>query len=165
MNNVAVFYGSSTGNTETVAKTIADRLNADIFDVADNPKDKLSRYRYLVFGSSTWGVGDLQDDWYDFIEVLKNTDLENKTIALFGLGDSVSYPDSFVDAMGTLYDAILDKGCNFVGFVGVAGYNFDFSSAVREGEFVGLPLDEDNESNLTNERIDNWIIQLKSEIL
>lgn len=163
MNKTAIFYGSSTGNTESVAKQIAKQLNADVFDVADNPVEELKKYENLILGTSTWGIGDLQDDWDNFISELENTDLNEKVCAIFGLGDGASYADSFVDGIGTIYKAIENKGCKIAGFVDTAGYGYEASTAEINGKFVGLPLDEDNESNLTNERIDKWVEQLKAE--
>lgn len=164
MNKTAIFYGSSTGNTESAAKKLAKMLEADTFDVADNPIDQLGKYQNLIFGASTWGVGDLQDDWDNFISELENADLSGKVIALFGLGDGASYADSFADGIGTIYHAIQNKGCKIVGFVDTSEYDYEASTAEIDGKFVGLPLDEDNESDLTNERIDKWVEQLKSEM-
>ena len=45
-----------------------------------------------------------------------------------------------------------------------SGYTFDSSIALQEGRFVGLPIDENNESHLTAERIDRWTEQLKTEL-
>jgi len=163
MNKIAIFYGSSTGNTERVAKQIAKLLNADVFDVADNPIEELKNYQNLIFGTSTWGIGDLQDDWDNFITKLEKANLSGKVCAIFGLGDGDSFSDSFVDGIGTIYKAIENKGCNVVGFVGTDGYSYEASIAEINGNFVGLPLNEDNESNLTNERIDKWVEQLKVE--
>lgn len=163
MNKTAIFYGSSTGNTESVAKQIAKQLNADVFDVADNPVEELKKYENLILGTSTWGIGDLQDDWDNFISELENTDLNEKVCAIFGLGDGASYADSFVDGIGTIYKAIENKGCKIAGFVDTAGYDYEASTAEINGKFIGLPLDEDNESNLTNERIDKWVELLKAE--
>jgi flavodoxin I len=164
MNKTAIFYGSSTGNTESAAKQIAKLINADVFDVADNPVEEINKYENLIFGASTWGIGDLQDDWDSFISELENADLSGKVIALFGLGDGVSYADSFVDGIGTIYRVIENKGCKIAGFVETTGYDYEASTAEINGKFVGLPLDEDNESNLTNERIDKWVEQLKVEL-
>jgi flavodoxin I len=163
MKKAAVFYGSSTGNTESAAKQIAKLLNADVFDVADNPVEELKHYDNLIFGASTWGIGDLQDDWDSFLPELGNADLNGKVCAIFGLGDGASYADSFVDGIGTIYQAIENKGCKIVGFVDTAGYDYEASTAEKEGKFVGLPLDEDNESNLTYNRIDKWVEHLKTE--
>ncbi len=160
MSKIAIFYGSSTGNTENVSKTIAKKLNADLYNVADNPIDKILEYDNLIFGSSTWGIGDLQGDWEGFLPELAKANLSGKTVAIFGLGDSCSYGESFVDAIGLIYEAIENKGCKIVGKVDALKYNFDTSKAIEDGFFVGLPLDEDNESNLTSERIDKWIEEL-----
>ena len=163
MSNTAVFYGSDTGNTEAAAKQIAEKLQADIFDVAGNPKDKLAEYKNLVLGTSTMGLGDLQDDWAGFIQELDEIDLTGKTVALFGLGDSDMYPDSFVDGMGEIYNTIKGKGCKIVGQVSTGSYEFDASTAVVDGEFAGLPLDEDNQGDLTDERIDAWVEKIKAD--
>lgn len=156
----AIFYGSSTGNTKGVAEIIASKLNADIYDVADNPTDHISSYECLILGTSTWGSGDLQDDWETFIQSLAKTDLNNKTVALFGLGDSSSFPDTFVNGMGEIYQIIKDKGCRITGMVDSSEYDFEESLANIGDKFVGLALDEDNEGSLTSERIDKWIKDL-----
>ena len=160
MKKTGIFYGSSAGNTEAVAKTIAKKLNAEIYDVSRNPVDKISQYENLILGTSTLGLGDLQDDWDAFLSDFEKSDLSGKTIALFGLGDAATYPDTFVDGMGTLYETIKDKGCRIIGQVDPQGYDFDDSTALVNGKFVGLPLDEDNESDLTDSRVDKWIDEL-----
>ena len=35
--------------------------------------------------------------------------------------------------------------------------------AVKNGKFVGLAIDEDNQSDLTDERIKIWVAQIKKE--
>ncbi|QGY47603.1 flavodoxin [Maribellus comscasis] len=165
MSNKAIFYGSDTGNTEAAAKQIAAKLQADIFDVASNPKDKLAEYKNLILGTSTMGIGDLQDDWASFLSDVENADLNGKAIALFGLGDADMYPDSFVDGMGEIYNTVKAKGCKIVGQVDTDGYEFDASTAVVDGKFVGLPLDEDNQSDLTNERIEVWVEKIRNEFI
>jgi flavodoxin I len=160
-----IFYGSSGGNTESVAKRIANQLGIstnDIHDVAKAKANDLAAYDILLFGSSTWGLGDLQDDWEDFIREVVKADLTGKKIALFGCGDSSSYSDTFCDAMGKIYQAVKNTA-TIIGFTETAGYSFDDSEAVVDNRFVGLAIDEDNESRLTGERIDKWIAQLKNE--
>ena len=73
------------------------------------------------------------------------------------------YSDTFCDAMGKIYQAINDK-TTVVGFTDAADYSFDDSEAVVDGQFVGLALDEDNESRLTEKRIDAWLAKLQKEI-
>jgi flavodoxin I len=164
MGKTAIFYGSSTGNTEAAAKQIAETLEADVFDVSSSPSAQLESYDNLILGSSTWGIGDLQDDWEDFISTLEGANIEGKTVALFGFGDGAAYGESFVDAIGTLYQAVSDKGCKVVGAVDTEGYDFDTSTAVVDGKFVGLPLDEENEGHLTDERISNWVEEIKGSL-
>jgi flavodoxin I len=163
MKNTVVLYGSTTGNTEAVAKRIATELDAAIFDVVLQPVSEIPKYQNLVLGTSTLGIGDLQDDWDAFLPAFAKADLEGKNIALFGLGDADMYPDSFVDGMGIIYNAIKDKGCVIVGKTDTENYEFDDSKALVDGKFVGLPLDEDNQGDLTDERVKAWLEQLKTE--
>ncbi len=159
MKKIALLYGSNGGTTQQIARKIAVALgqNVDLFDVANTKVSIVENYDNIILGTSTWGIGDLQDDWEDFLPELVKTDLNDKTIALFGVGDSESYSDSFVDAMGTIYEGIKENGCNIIGFVETTNYAFDESKAVVNEHFVGLPLDEDNESELTEERIEAWL--------
>jgi len=164
MKNIGIFYGSSIGNTKAVAKTLSQALDADIYDVADASADDLSQYKSLIFGSSTWGFGDLQDDWDGFISAVRATDLSGKKVALFGFGDSDSYPDSFVDAIGTIYKVVKAKGGEVVGATATDTYDYDASEAEVDGQFVGLPLDDENQSDLTDERVNKWIGLLKEKL-
>lgn len=167
MNKIGVFYGSSTGTTEDVASRVAEKLgvsSADVYEVSKLTEALAEQYDVLVLGSSTWGAGELQDDWYDGVKVLKKCDLSHKCVALFGCGDSDSYCDTFCDAIGVLYEELKDTKCKFVGATDPAGYTFDSSISVVDGKFVGLPLDEVNESDKTDERIEAWTEQVKQEI-
>lgn len=108
-----IFFGSTMGTTEAVAADIAKQLgvaDADVHNVADTPAGEVQKYDLLVLGSSTWGAGELQDDWYGFLDQLKAQDLSGKKVALFGCGDSGSYPDTFCDAVGLIYDG-LQQSC------------------------------------------------------
>lgn len=164
MQNTVVLYGSTTGNTENIAKLIAQKIDADIYDVAGFDIDKIAGYKNLILGTSTWGIGDLQDDWESFIDKLSQANLDEKTVALFGLGDSGSYADSFVDGMGIIYKTIKDKNIKLVGKVSKDGYDFTDSQAIANDKFVGLPLDEDSESNKTETRIDQWLESVKPSL-
>ncbi|WP_044214399.1 flavodoxin domain-containing protein, partial [Saccharicrinis fermentans] len=112
MEKTAVLVGSSTGNTESVGEKIVEKLGngAKLINVADASVAQIEDCKNLILGTSTWGVGDLQDDWEDFLPKLAQADLNGKTVALFGLGDAESYYDSFVDGIGTIYEEIKDKG-------------------------------------------------------
>lgn len=162
MKKTVVVYGSSTGTCESIANTIADKIGTEAINVADMTADTIADNDVLLLGTSTWGAGELQDDWYDGIGVLKEADLEGKTVAIFGCGDAESYPDTFCGAMGEIYNAVCDKA-TVVGSVSTDGYTFDDSEAVQNGQFVGLALDDVNESDKTEARIDAWIASLPLE--
>ena len=106
----------------------------------------------------------LQDDWNDFLDKLKAKNLSGKTVAIFGCGDSASFGGSFCDAIGIIYNELQGSGCQFAGSVDTDGYSYDSSEACVDGQFVGLPLDESNESDQTDKRIDAWISGLKQVI-
>ncbi len=166
MPRIGIYYGSTTGNTQEVAEEIAKKLSvdkADLHDVAKANAD-YAAYDVVLFGSPTLGFGDLQDDWEDYIGKVKGADLNGKTVALFGCGDSSSYSDTFGDAIGKIYQTIKGKGCKLVGQVSTDGYTYDDSEAVVDGKFVGLLIDNDNESDQTDERIENWVEELKKSI-
>ncbi len=166
MQNVGIFYGSDTGNTEDAAKLLQKEFGADkaqIFDVAKAKASDIEQFPNLIFGSSTWGMGDLQEDFEEFMSEIQSANIEGKNVAIFGCGDQEAYADSFVDAIGLIYEALDGKGCEVVGKVSTDSYEYDESRAVLDGQFVGLPLDEDNESNLTVDRIKKWVEQLKKE--
>lgn len=167
MRKIGIFYGSTTGVTENVADIIARKLEipqADVHDVANISAEQVAPYTLLILGSSTWGAGELQDDWYNAVEVLKKCDLSSKEIALFGCGDSESYCDTFCDAIGILRNELKGCGAEFKGDrVDVSGYTFSSSLAVtEEGYFAGLPLDEVNEPDKTETRIENWLKEIIS---
>ncbi len=164
MKKTVVIYGSSTGTCEEIAGKIAEKLGVESMNVADMTADTIKENDNLVLGTSTWGSGELQDDWYDGLDTLKAADLSGKTIALFGCGDSESYGDTFCGAMGELYNGLKDKGATFIGAVDASDYNYEDSEAVVDGKFVGLALDDMNESDKTDERIDAWVAAIKDKL-
>ena len=157
MNKTIVIFGSSTGTCESIAEKIASRLGCQALNVQDLTASIIADNQNLILGTSTWGAGEIQDDWYDGLKILRNADLSGKTIALFGCGDCSSYSDTFVGGIGELYNNIKDSGANFIGSVDTDGYSFDASDAVIDGNFIGLPREEINEESLTDSRIDAWL--------
>lgn len=160
MKSTGIFYGSSTGQTRDAAIMIADALGvdlADIHDVASTAPSVVSRYDNLILGSSTWGDGDLEDDWYDFILGLEALDLKGKQTALFGCGDT-SMTRTFCDAVGILHDRLIPTGTTFIGEgFPTDGLTFSASKAVSpDGKAYGLLLDNVNHADLTAPRIATW---------
>ena len=156
MSKTVVVYGSSTGTCEAIAEKIGAKIGAEVVNVQDLNGVVLTADNILL-GTSTWGAGELQDDWYDGLNTLKGADLNGKTIAIFGCGDCSTYSDTFVGGMGELYNGIKDSGAKFIGQVETDGYTFDDSEAVIDGKFIGLPLDDINEDDKTDTRIDAWL--------
>lgn len=165
MKIIGIFYGSSSGNTEGVAKQIQAEFGADnaqVFDVAKATKDDLEKFDNLIFGTSTWGFGELQDDFDGFMKQIEAANLSGKTVALFGCGDQESYSDTFVDGMGLVWQSLQGKGCNIVGKTSTEGYSYSNSQSDVEGKFVGLAIDENNQSDQTADRVKAWVEVLKS---
>lgn len=136
----------------------------NVINVTDLDDSVIANNDNLILGTSTWGAGEVQDDWYDGLKVIKNADLSGKTVALFACGDSESYPDTFVGGMSEIYNAVKQAGANVIGAVATDGYTFDDSESVVDGKFVGLALDEVNEDSKTDERIDDWVAEIKPSL-
>ena len=164
--NTAIFYASSTGNTENIAQEISKNLEGiPAFDISQKGVDEISNFDKLILGISTWGEGELQDDWDELWEDFCEIDFSGKTVALFGLGDQDSYADEFVDALGLLYNQVKKAGANIIGFTSSDGYDHEESKAQIDDTFVGLVIDEDNQDDLTDERVSNWTQAIKTDIL
>ena len=164
MKSTIVIYGSSTGSCQSIAETIASKLGVEAVDVANISDDTIASHDNLILGTSTWGAGEMQDDWYDGVKTLKSAGLSGKTVALFGCGDSESYSDTFCGGMKELHDAAVDAGANVLPGVSTEGYTFDDSEAVDGDKFVGLALDDVNEDDKTEARIDAWLEAIKPSL-
>ena len=160
MNATIVIYGSSTGTCEAIAEKIASKLGCEAVNVQDFTADIITNHQNLILGTSTWGAGELQDDWYDGLKTLQSSDLKG----IFGCGDCATYSDTFVGGMGELYNGIKDSGAHFIGSVATDGYTFDDSEAVINGKFIGLPLDDINEDDKTDIRIETWLAQVSPNL-
>ena len=141
MSKISVIYGSTTGTTEAVAARIAAALGAAAVNVTDAGDDAFGA-DLLVLGTPTWGVGDLQDDWAARLDALGPA-FAGKKVAVFGLGDSVGFADTFCAAARTLADEARAAGATAVGPI--------------------LELDESNESEKTDGRIAEWVAKVKAE--
>lgn len=165
MSKIGLIYGSDGGNTENVVTRLAKLLgeeNIDILDVSKTSSKEISTYEKLILASSTWGQGDLQSDWEDFESNLDEIEFSGKTVALIGLGDQDTYGDSFCEAMALLYDKV--KDANVIGQTSTEGYDFENSNAVVDDKFLGLAIDEDNQDDLTNVRLESWANQIKGDL-
>ncbi len=170
---IGLFYGSTTCYTEMAAEKIQAQLNnmfdeqvVDLHNIKDVSLSQTAQYDILILGISTWDFGELQEDWESSWDEVHQLPLSGKVIALFGLGDQYGYADWFQDALGMLHDAIAPSGCQFIGYTANEGYEFAKSTALIENDskFVGLSLDDENQFQLTDERIARWCEQLVTEL-
>lgn len=166
---IGLFYGSSTCYTEIAAEKIQAAIGSDIvdlFNIKTVPLSKINDYDILIFGISTWDYGELQEDWGAIWDDLEPLDIKNKIVALYGLGDQTGYGEWFVDALGMLHDQLIVKDPVFVGYWPTEGYQFSASKAVTKDKqyFVGLALDEDSQYELSDQRIEQWCLQILQEI-
>jgi len=172
MAKIGIFFGSNTGNTRKIAKLIKKSFDDDLMekpvnvnrvDIAD-----FAAYEYLILGTPTLGEGELpglsadceNESWEEFLPKLESIDFTGKTVAIYGLGDQVGYPDEFVDAMIEIYECVKERGAKIVGAWPTDGYEFEHSESVVDGKFVGLVLDQDNQSSLSEQRITSWLSQI-----
>lgn len=168
MAHIGLFFGSDEGNSERIAYRIQKRLGEDVVDVrdiADATQLDFAQYDKIILGIPTWDFGQIQSDWEEFWDDISAVDFSGKTIALFGLGDQFGYGDYFLDAMGMLHDVVIQTGPEIIGHWSTEGYEFDASKAeiLDAGKFVGLALDEDQQENLTAERLNQWCAQIHAE--
>lgn len=170
---IALFYGSTTCYTEMAAEKIVAEFAAvselkeiPLFNIKDTNLAKMAEYDVLILGISTWDFGEIQEDWESQWQDIADVNLSGKTIALYGMGDQLGYADWFQDALGMLHDEVIQQDCNVIGYWPNEGYEFTASKGVTEdGEFfVGLSLDDENQYEQSEERIAQWVAQLRSEL-
>ncbi|MFT5814148.1 MAG: flavodoxin I [Psychroserpens sp.] len=165
---VGLFFGSDTGNTESVGKMIQKKLGnkfVDVKDIAKSTKEEIAEFDILILGIPTWYYGENQCDWDDFLPELEEIDFTDKLVAIFGLGDQEDYAEYFCDAMEPLRDIVESKGAIVVGNWSTESYEFEASKALIDDKtFIGLCIDEDRQPELTDERIDTWVKQIYDEL-
>lgn len=169
MSKIGLFYGTNTGFTEIAVELIVEEFGmvapdlVSTHDIAAEPLQKMLDYDLLIVGCPTWNVGQLQDDWDEKFSQIESLDFHGKKLAMFGLGDQFGYPENYCDAIGILGRAFAAQGAELVGFTSAEGYEYSHSLGVEDGQFMGLALDEDNESDKTPARVIDWVWQLVDE--
>ena len=166
---IGLIFGSDTGMTEDVTHTIIDVWTActiDVVEVSQVKKAFYEKYDAFILGLSTWYDGDLQSDWEAYFDTFKTIDFTNKKVAIYGLGDQYGYAEYFIDGVGMLAEVVLKNGGMIIGKWPTKGYDFSESKAEIEGQelFYGLAIDDDNEPELTQERLSVWLSQLEHEL-
>lgn len=166
MKKTGLFYGVSTKKTALIGKEIQEAFGdnkADVVAVEEAGKKEFEQYDNLIVGASTWFDGELPSYWDELLPELDSLKLKGKKVAIFGLGDQDGYPENFVDGIGLLAEFFESAGAQVVGFTSPEDYTFEGSRALRDGKFLGLALDQENQSDKTPARIAAWVEQLKKE--
>ena len=162
-----MIYGSDTGNTELVAEDLIKLIdNVEVTTVDELTEDDWTNNDKFILGIPTWYDGELQSDWEDYFEEFKTLDFTGKTIAIFGLGDQLGYQEWFCDGIGILAKVVLDNGGRVIGYTDKdESYDFDTTpkSIIKDDVFYGLCIDEDNQGELTQDRLSKWVEQIKLE--
>ncbi len=171
MEKIAIFFGPLNGSVHRIAKLVASKIGTekvDLIHILDATVSDLDKYSNIIFGISTIGKDTWEqkfdnNDWSHFFPIVSAFHFTGKKVAIFGLGDHITYAYHFVDSMGLLAKIIKNQGGEILGRVSTDGYTFQDSEAIIDGQFIGLPVDEDFESELTDERVTNWIHSLMKE--
>ena len=79
----AVIYWSGTGNTEAMAKAVAEGAGAELFSVSDFA-GSVEEYDAIAFGCPAMGAEVLEEDEFEPFFTAIESKLSGKKIALFG---------------------------------------------------------------------------------
>ena len=165
MKKIAIICSFNTIKSKRIAQIIADTLGsekAELVNAEDITTEKFMSYEKYILSIPTWFYGELPNYWDEFVPALEDQNLSGKTFAIYGLGDHKKYPYNFVDAIGIMAQFIEEHGGKTNGHTPNQGYTFIESKALRsDGHFWGLPLDDDNEAEKTEERLMGWLKSMK----
>jgi len=170
MANVGIFVGSSGGVTLDAAEKLGELFEgAEVINMEEDYDDleQFNEFDVLLIGSSTWGQGDPQRDWVDPLYEMENDepDLSGKKVAFFGAGDQKTHGEHFVSALAKMEEVFHKCGAKTgFGHWPTDGYTYEYSLAEKAGRFCGLPIDDINQQELTEERLNAWAEQLKGEM-
>jgi len=164
MKKIGLFYGSTSGRTQGIADEIEFDLGSDVeVHNVSNGIENLSSYDNLILAVPTYGVGELQQDWVEVFDDFKKLDLSGKVVALVGVGNQTTFGESFIGGLIPLYEAVVAQGARVIGFTSTDGYHFEECEAIVEDMFMGLALDEDNQDDMTPDRIYDWLEDIKPQ--
>jgi len=140
----------------------------EIDGIHGNLEKKFADFDALIVGTPTWNTGaDTERSGTGWDEIyydeMQDLSISGKKVAVFGLGDQISYSENYADASGELHDVFKDLGCRMMGYTSHEGYEHESSKAVRGDKFCGLLCDMVNEEDLSEKRVHDWVSQLKAE--
>lgn len=171
MKKIALIFWPEGGNVDESGDQILKRYSDDEIvklSIADVTKDILNEYDNWIIGGSTvgshvWEDADDTNIWHEFFKLLDEIDTSGKIVAFYGLGDQVLYPHHFVDGLGVFQEEFEGRSIKIVGQWPAKGYDFSDSEGIKDDYFFGLALDQDQQSELSDERIDQWVKIINKE--
>jgi flavodoxin I len=167
MSKIALCFSFNTNKTSLAAKKIAEEFgqeNVELVNAENISPEQFLSYKNYILGVPTWFDGELPNYWDEFVPALEDMNLKGKKVALFGNGDQRGYPENFVDGLGIMADILEKCGATIIGYTATDGYTFESSKALRGSRFTGLALDFENQGKQINQKIREWIKQLKKEL-
>lgn len=166
MKKIAIIYSFNTIKTGKAVKMISEHFSEneiELINAEDLTADKFLSFEHFILGVPTWFDGELPNYWDEFVPEIDDMNLKTKKFAIFGNGNQKEYSENFVDGIGIMAKLLESRGARIIGFTSAASYTFESSKALRNGQFVGLALDFENQTAKNKERIENWVKQIKSE--
>ncbi len=141
-----ITYGSTTGNTEFVARTAEKLLQKAGHEVIIEEADELTPsglcndYDLVLFGCSTWGDEEieLQDNFIDLFDNFDAIGASGKKAAVFGCGDS-SYAH-FCGAVDAIEQKLHELGADVIGTLKIDGKPHSDASTIES--FVSNVLEQ-----------------------
>ena len=168
MAKTGIFYSFNSKKTAKAAEKIVQEFGEDFKIVSVNAEELTEKeflsFDNLILGVPTWFDGELPNYWDEFVPAMEELDLSKKTVAIFGLGNQVEYPENFGDAVGIMADLVQQRGAKLVGPTEIDGYHYESSKAEKDGRFIGLILDQETQPRLSKDRISKWVDELKAQL-
>lgn len=172
MSKMGIFVGTAGGTSMVIAEALMEEFGIQEDDVInmeedfDDIEEQMMGYDVLFIGSSTWGQGDVHFSWVDPVLEIEDEDYDfsGKKVAFFGAGDCKKHGEEFCSALGKLHKTFTKAGAKPIGYIPVDGYKYEGTQSIIDGKFCGCAIDEHNESDKTQERIEMWIESVKSDL-
>jgi flavodoxin I len=169
MNKTGIIYSFKSIKTAKVAEKIASEFEPEFLiqkvDAEELNEELFLSFDNLILGVPTWFDGELPIYWDEFVPALEDMNLNGKTIAIFGLGNQIEYPENFGDAVGIMAELVTERGAKLIGLTSTEGYTYELSKAELDGKFLGLILDQETQPRLSKERITEWVKDLKKKLI
>jgi len=168
MRAIGVFFCTRTGNTQEVAELVGEMIGVVPVELGDTAVlGDLNTYDGLIVGAPTWNTGAHEKrsgtSLDGHLAEIRDLQMGGKMVAVFGCGDSFEWSSNFCDAIEEIHSAFSAAGAKMIGYVDASSYQHAESKSEVDGKFLGLPLDQENQIDLTEGRVEAWIRQLKQE--